>query len=152
MKTTLICLVLLTLSTMACAQICDLDAELTDATCTHVADACVGGPGMHGCQSTTFVAPCTATYHLIAWISCTGGQECKSCLAEAWVYTENGTLVGCDHNDCGPGADCVGAAVNIQLTQGQKYTLYTCKLDCDDSGMDCDDCSADCTAQGSVTD
>lgn len=122
-------------------------ATVTDGTCT-VATQCNGQSG-HGCNSTGFTVPSTATYKLTASIDgCSGSSTaCFSCLSEAYIYETNSlALVACFHNSCG--SSCTSQSTNVALSNGVNYTLFSCKIDC--SNDDCSNCPTSCVARATV--
>ena len=148
MKVVFLSLIVLLASTATWAQDCDPYVSVTDATCSEAGNLCQG-TALHGCQSTTFQAPCDQNYTLICEVQCTGGADCKGCEGEAYLYKQT-TRVSCVHTGCGAGADCY-EETTVPLERGVTYTLYACKLKCNAQGYgSCNSCSADCTVSAKV--
>lgn len=137
---------LLLLSTSVCIGQ-GIITSLPDFTCKEVMNNNCPGIAEHDCNSINFSVLVNSSYKLSVQIVPQTG--CCGCLAEAYIY-QGTTLIRCEHNVCGQ--TCQDWVANVQLSVQVEYTLYVCKISCEDGGDgDCDICGTDCYAWAKVT-
>ena len=111
-----------------------------------VAIVCTDATG-HDCGASSFEI--TKDHQLVYFTIALEQAEQKfgsECLAEGYIYAEDGQLICCGHEACGePSA---GMSQSIVLKAGA-YTLYACKLNC--PGSERSNCDPQSVARATVS-
>lgn len=140
--------ILLGLSSLGYAGICDFCACVTDATCTTEGNCA----NQTGCMSTEFIPPCTQTYTLEVKLSCNTVTGCEDCLGCAYIYHVNtGNLIGSAQAGCVSPTGCTGSWSGT-LTGGATYKIYGCLRACNGNCTPCSECTAKARVYQTVND
>jgi hypothetical protein len=118
----------------------------TDGSCTYVTGAGCNGPSGQGCDSTTFTVPTGETAYFNVYLQgCTKTTACD-CYAAGYIYDNRNNRMACLHTACD--SCSIPPVTQVNLTAGQTYKLYACKVGCEEG---CTGCSSVCVAYSVVS-
>ena len=124
---------------------CTFCLHLRDAECAEV-----GCLSTEHCVSRTFTVECEADYAFTTFMYCANPSNCKYCRACAIITGTDGLFESCHSachlESCYPSIACH----SVHLKPGYTYTLYVCKIPCDQQPLTCDECPASCEARAEV--